>query len=297
MIRTARKVSEESSAESGLRSAQTSKHDRARLIHLTVFPEAIRQWTSAMTPADRETLDNHEVDDAYRNLADMFNNYEDVTFQNATIQYKDDAPISPYQARPEMESLAAYCWELNPSDPTRCDRDGAWIRKQWRELRTTLTKIRENFKKSGNQDAENIYDEWTKFSSHFGDVYTYAIAVINWCGMDHFGKALPDDLQIDTGKTDTHKPPKRKASDSIGAMNRARQRKRRKELTSPGSSVSSGDGTPNDISEMLEILEEHEEAQREQKASELQLSALTYLANKGDEEALAAIRKIAFGSK
>ena len=88
--------------------------------------------------------------------------------------------------------------------------------------------IRQNFRASGQQDAENIYDEWLKFAENYGDVAVYAIAIVPEGMLDQLGKALPDAVQRDTG---VRQPGPRTHSDTVGAMNRRRQRQRRAELT------------------------------------------------------------------
>lgn len=251
-----------------------------------------------MTPLDREGLDNREMDDPFHALADMFNDYEHVVFQNATIKYVDGLPTTPFQAVSSLGTLANSCWELNPSDMSRPDRDGAWIRKNWKVIRATLTKIREDFKKSGQQDAENIYDEWFKFSGDYGDVYTYAIAVLDWSIMDQLGKALPDAVQRDTGESDNHGT-KRPRSDSLGAINRRRQRAIRKEMM--GSNVSSPSGSSDSnwghesLDDLVDTLESHVEALQKKADADIKLKALTYLADHGSKRALEDIERIAFG--
>jgi len=73
------------------RSENTSKHDRARLIHLWMAPSAQTHWTHALSPLPRLVLDDRPNRKApYDALADMFNNYEEYVFQNTTIEYGDD---------------------------------------------------------------------------------------------------------------------------------------------------------------------------------------------------------------
>ena len=196
VVSTARNHAKEICEAEKERSVNTSKNDRARLLHLMKYPPAIRQWTSAKIGPDREALDTGEINKPFQMLAEMFNDYENVVFQNATIEYdEENKPRNPYEPRADMESIAKFCWEINPTDSSRPERDGGWLRKVWKEMRTGLTRIRESFKRSGNHDAENEYDEWLKFAHGTNDVYIYAIAVLDWATMDQLGKALPDTVQ------------------------------------------------------------------------------------------------------
>ena len=203
VIERARDMEVDVAATTSKNNANTNKHDRARLLHLMELPEASLLWRTALSPASREVLDNKDMDAAFQQLAEMFNDYEKYQFQNVTREYQDGVPINPYKPRPNMGSITSFCYALNPSDGSRPPRDSTWIRKNFREIRGTLSKIREKFKRSGNQEAENVYDEWVKFSQTYGDVYTYAIAVLSSLSMDDMGKALADEHQLDTGGLDS----------------------------------------------------------------------------------------------
>jgi hypothetical protein len=91
-----------------------------------------------------------------------------------------------------------------------------------KDIRVYLTKIRENFKLSGNQDAEDLNVEWSHFCTSYGDVYIYAFVVFPQGTMDNFGKALNDIHQRDTGALGVS------SSNSQGSRNRARQRGRKR---------------------------------------------------------------------
>jgi hypothetical protein len=42
-------------------------------------------------------------------------------------------------------------------------RDGAWLCSKWKELKSKLSVYHTDFMRSGNQDAENLVDEWCTF--------------------------------------------------------------------------------------------------------------------------------------
>ena len=146
--------------------------------------------------------------------------------------------------------------------------------------------IRQNFKKSGQQAAENVYDEWLKFADNYTDVCVYAIAIMQEGTMDQLGKALPDDLQRDTGARQAAAPPSaRTYSDTIGAVNRRRQRQRRAimEQNTPDSTTTRP--SPINVTSVLNNALQ----------SQSRLTALQFLASNGDARALAALNEIAFG--
>ena len=219
------------------RTAETNKHDRVRLMHLFVCLSAQPDWSAA--PLTRLQLDTRSqsvntASDPFQRLADKFNNYEDYVFQNLTVEYTNGIMVSPYRARPMMTSLADNCWDLNPTvtDPMRPERNGEWVKKTWLDMRGSISKIRSNYMRSGNQDAENRYDEWQKFSkTAYGDTYTYAMVVIPLGMLDQLGKELPSEIGRDSG--DAAAPSTtRSYSNTVGARNRKRQRMRRKLLIS-----------------------------------------------------------------
>ena len=56
--------------------------------------------------------------------------------------------------------------------------NGAWAEKISKKMRTTMTRAYENYKRSGNQDAENKYAEFMKFTTNISDVYAYGFVLI-----------------------------------------------------------------------------------------------------------------------
>ena len=71
---------------------------------------------------------------------------------------------------------------------------------------------------SGNQDAENQFDEWIKFTTNLPacDVLVYAMCLFGKHNFDQLGRALPEDVQRDTAEldvNDTYKNRKRKQTE------------------------------------------------------------------------------------
>lgn len=141
-----------------------------------------------------------------------------------------------------MEAIANLCHDLNPSMSGRPERNSDWIRSISKEMRSTISKINMKYRQSGNQDAENRYDEWVKYSNtnSMPTIYSYAICILDASTLDNLGKAVPTNNQKDTGSTSNIISPtvltRREYSDSVGAINRRRQRHRISEISNESKS-------------------------------------------------------------
>jgi hypothetical protein len=192
---------------------QTNKHDKARLLHIRADPNLSSIWTKALREKNRVELDSSKSTDymdPFQQLAEEFNDYERNIYYNCCLEYfmnpvtrtatekKDSLGLPVYV--PGLECIGKLCYDINPTSANRPMRDGGWIRSTYRSIRPNITKALENYNKSGNQEAENIFDEWVNFSSHFGDdVCVYARAVLNTELLDQLGKALPSNMKRDSG--------------------------------------------------------------------------------------------------
>eukprot|EP01033_Poteriospumella_lacustris_P013282 gene13282-9516_t len=107
------------------RQAITTKHDRARLLHLRVDPSAAATWTAALRPMTRPELDaNHSGADQvnmWARLAEMLNDYDTYKYTKAVIGIDSLGLPLPIVG---MEKLMLYCDDINPSSPNRPLRDG-----------------------------------------------------------------------------------------------------------------------------------------------------------------------------
>jgi hypothetical protein len=104
-----------------------------------------------------------------------------------------------------MEMVARRCFDINPSPKNCPTRDGAWIHSKWKELKSKLSVYHADFMRSGNQDAENLNDEWCMFLEKRGgieDVYFYAHTIFTDDDFNYLGKALLREVQMDTGALD-----------------------------------------------------------------------------------------------
>ena len=260
----------------------TSANDRARMMHAMVDPINQPALTDATTPLQRAQLESVDERRApWDRFADNFNDYELCAYQNATIEYVNDVAVNPYQARRGFESMAVFTHGINPTDDSRPLRDGAWCEKIWKEIRSATSRINENYRKSGQQDAENVNTEWIKFCENYSDVYKYVKAVLSEGHMDNMGRALPRAQQRDTGAL--RDPVERALSNTPGAINRRRQRQRRTEMLD-GSGGTRAAVTPDDNTSILKILDKQLNLTR-------RLKALEHFGNYEGNDPLALHRK------
>jgi hypothetical protein len=153
-----------------------------------------------------------------------------------------------------MESIAVMCFDYNPTMKDRPLRDGAWIRKQYGKMKTEISQCFINYHRSGYQDATNIYDEWIKFATLFNnDVIIYARALFNDTEMDQLGRALPSQLQRDTGgiprDTEMQELMQERKRNAEARNRQRRQKKSKNSLTSP-ISESITDDSPSEVQVM-----------------------------------------------
>lgn len=176
--------------------ANTLTNNRARFMHCMVDPLNQELLNAANAPLDRQHLDS--VNDRrtfWGQIAVNFNDYEHFKYQNLAIKYA----VNPYQAAmPTMEAFATYTHSINRNEESRPARDGAWCEKIWKEIRGVATRIHENYRQSGNQEAANKFTERIGFCDNYSDVYKYFEAVISEGFIDNLGRALPETEQRDT---------------------------------------------------------------------------------------------------
>jgi hypothetical protein len=196
------------SAEEANRLSITNKHDKARLLHLRIDPSAAVKWSEALREKSRVQLDDRDGQGGYvcpfDSLASLFNDPTNI-YENACVVPDKTDESGCYVPESGMEMVARRCYDINPSAKNRPTRDGAWIRAKWKELKSKLTVYHADFMRSGNQDAENLTDEWCTFLERRGgveDVYFYAFTIFNEDDFNYLGKALPKEVQMDTGALD-----------------------------------------------------------------------------------------------
>ena len=85
-----------------------------------------------------------------------------------------------------------------------------------------------DFMQSGNQDAENLVDEWCTFLERHGgveDVYFYAFTIFTSDDFNFLGKALSYDIQMDTFLLDESNLEDRVAKELAKQKDRSEARK------------------------------------------------------------------------
>ena len=195
-------------AEEANRASITNKHDKARLLHLRTDPTAAALWSEALREKNRTQLDDRDGQGGtvcpFDSLASLYNDPTNI-YANACIVPNRTDESGCYIPEAGMEMVARRCFDINPSPKNRPDRDGAWLRSKWKELKSKLSVYHADFMRSGNQDAENLVDEWCIFLEWRGgveDVYFYAFTIFTSDDFNYLGKALPKEAQMDTGAID-----------------------------------------------------------------------------------------------
>lgn len=185
------------------RQAYTNKHDKARLLHVRKDPKFAAIWRRALGDKSRQELDaDHNKEDAscWTELATAFNDYKENSYQNACVVPNRVSSSGAKISVPGMERIFEDCHDMDPTSVNRPERDAKWVRTNYREIKSLITLASENYRRSGNHDAENEYDEWVKFSRRSGhDVVTYARALFNDIEIQQIGRAIRSDIARDTG--------------------------------------------------------------------------------------------------
>ena len=237
------------------RQAITTKNDLARLLHLRVDPSAAAQWHAALTEKSRTELDaNDSSADPFNKLAEFFNNYEHFVYQNACIIPGRMDATGLYVPVPGMDNIALRCHDFNPCQSNRPIRDGGWIRDKYKELKSKISACFTNYSRSGNQDAENTYDEWMKFSVTFNmDIVSYARAIMDPTVLDQMGRAMPSSAGRDTGMRLVNESPDQEAERRRHASeSRKRQRLEAKTRASTSNATSPSTGGSHALAAVVE---------------------------------------------
>ena len=152
--------------------------------------------------ADFEANKNEE--DPWAALAANFNDYDKFKYQNEAVKYDDQGKkLHPFQARtPAFTKIAAKSYELDPTAEDRPMRDGVWMKDKWCDMRNMLSKVFENFCRSGQQDGgddeesdwhtETQAQDWTRFteSAAYVNVAVYSYCLLDRAQFDQLGRSL-----------------------------------------------------------------------------------------------------------
>jgi hypothetical protein len=152
-----------------------------------------------MNMAELDDTENNE--DPYATLASLFNDTMTCNYQNTVANVTTDSLGCKVTTcvSPQMRPLMDKCADINPTSLNRPKRDGAWIRSHWMDIRNQLTPLINKFKKSGEQQAENIYEEWANFLTNsnipYGKHIWYVITVMSIHDIFTYSRALPEVYQ------------------------------------------------------------------------------------------------------
>ena len=189
--------------EEKARQAYTNKHDKARLLHIRKDPKFAGVWQRALDVKSRTELDADQHQDnaaCWTELVQAFNNYKDNAYKNACVCEGKASAAGTKIAVEGMEQIFDDCHDIDPTSLNRPERDAKWVRISYREIKSLITLCSERYRRSGNQEAENEYDEWIKFSRRSGhDIVTYARALFSDLELQQIGRAIRDDVSRDTG--------------------------------------------------------------------------------------------------
>jgi hypothetical protein len=176
------------SAEPSMRAfMHTTSDDKCRLHALMADRRLVDVVARTTEVLDRQELDDKSMRGAHwEDLALAFNNYELYSYDHCMM---DPAAAVPVPTE-EFTTVYEHCHDVNPANKDRPPRDGAWIKRLWRELKSKFATAYAGFKKSGNQDMEDRYADFWGYCG--GDICTlYGFAVNAAADMSTvFGKEL-----------------------------------------------------------------------------------------------------------
>lgn len=220
------------------RSVSTTKHEKARLVHMLNDPQFASYWRSTKLPLSRTALDaqSHGSDDVraradpWQNLSEQFTSNL-LTYKNNVLLLDEDtgSPLEPLQmvnlfdsstsAHLEVPLTFSFCKGLNPN-LFENTRDADWLQTQVKLIESDLALLAKSYWRSGRQSNKNFFEEWTTFVQQSQK----ASEVLAYCGTfgegfvvpyKEFRQIPPDDGGVGGGGSDdTPETRKRKFEDN-----------------------------------------------------------------------------------
>jgi hypothetical protein len=183
----------------------TTKHDRIRLLHLFVDPHQQVYWQQIGARLSRQAMDNKETrhyEDPWDQLVKEFNDTEKNNYKSVICEKTNLGQCRGPKAR--CQACHGICCDLDPSQGARPIRDVEWMKKVWREIKTSFTIVYGNWKRSG--DHEGGADPFDVFYDRFakGDavhMYTFVLFDAKILYVNLMGKVLPDEASRDYGSS------------------------------------------------------------------------------------------------
>jgi len=238
------------------RNATTTANEMFRLILVLDLAEAKVLLTKITHPLSREQLDARQSGETevaasvnyWEQFSNIFNSPE-TCVRNMCCTYLGDGPtavktsnMAPEPTGQDLTDIFEKCSDLDPSEFVL--RDGPWCKKKVQEIKNFLYQYcRPNygFFRSGNQDMENKYDEWTLFITRGGHPkWTYAL-MLTESGVSFLKQFADNGKHIDSAEgkdTSTLGTDLRQAEEDIAdrkrRQNERQQKHRAKTYTAPG---------------------------------------------------------------
>jgi hypothetical protein len=196
----------------------TTKNDKCRILELRSYVGAQALWDRALGSMTRIELDarnSHVEDDEEENkrnawfqLVSIFNNRTSTNQfqpQNRVVRYDEDGNKTNQSSDSERitADVVKKLFDLDPNEKSRPMRDPKWLKSQYSLLKTDISIVWNKFTKSGEHKGD-LYsaegtNEWVfKFSSN-KQIIMYAIFALEVQTLNHFGRALPESAQKDSG--------------------------------------------------------------------------------------------------
>lgn len=94
-----------------------------------------------------------------------FNDYDGCEYVNACETVDEDGNAV---SKPNLDTVFTYCQGWKPTHVSHPERDAGWFRKQLSALRKLCAVALDSYHRSGQQDAENEYDEFEHFANGDG---------------------------------------------------------------------------------------------------------------------------------
>ena len=236
---------------SATRQAMTNKNDEARLLHV-IFSSAMRgQFDAMRRDMARTELDARKNGQYYEDPASViatFYNDPANKFTNNSVHAGQLTAAGTYVPVAGFENIAKNCHDIDPSAPNRPLRDGAWVRKEWKKLKTQITLAYMKWNVSGQQDAEGglliaLADNFDSFNSGH-DIVLYSVTLCQYHDWQQLGKLVPNGIGRDTGLIDPDNSSN--VAEAAGALRETEAQARKRRRAAARQKISGTPSPPGD---------------------------------------------------
>ena len=137
------------------RSAHCTSDEVARLLHIMHDPRYTAERAKVLQ-GTKSRQDMEDREDPWEGIATIYND-KDVKYENLAVEYVGGVKVTEggYKARGDnVTAIAADVWDLDPTAPDRPHRDAAFLKEKWRDIKTDITHVYNNFTQSGMHPEE-----------------------------------------------------------------------------------------------------------------------------------------------